>query len=98
MHPAVLRLIDQGVKAAHAQAKWVGVCGEMAGDPLAAPILTGLGIDELSMNPGSIPRTKVVLKSISSKDSIKLAQAALETESSKSARKVAKNFLEDRIS
>ncbi len=97
MHPAVLKLIDQVTKAAHTNGKWVGVCGELAGDPLAVPILIGLGVDELSMNPGSIPRTKAVLKSISLDDSKKLAQAALETESSKSARKVAKSFLEGRI-
>jgi len=48
--PAVLELIRQVIDAAHAQGKWAGVCGEMAGDPLAVPLLVGLGIDELSMS------------------------------------------------
>jgi len=48
--PAVLELIRQVVEAAHAHGKWAGACGEMTGDPLAMPLLVGLGIDELSMN------------------------------------------------
>jgi multiphosphoryl transfer protein len=55
LHPAVLRLIHQVVEAAHAQGKWVGVCGELAGDPVATAVLVGLGVDELSLNPGGIP-------------------------------------------
>ncbi|MED4582731.1 phosphoenolpyruvate--protein phosphotransferase [Brevibacillus choshinensis] len=57
-HPAILRLIDKVVQDAHAQGKWVGVCGEMAGDPLYAKELVGLGVDELSMTPTSIPKMK----------------------------------------
>lgn len=57
-HPAVIRLIDLTIRAAHAKAKWVGLCGEMAGDPLAAPLLLGLGLDEFSMAPASIPLVK----------------------------------------
>jgi phosphoenolpyruvate-protein phosphotransferase len=96
MHPAVLKLIDQVTKAAHSRGKWVGVCGELAGDPIAAPVLIGLGVDELSMNPGSIPRTKVVLKSISLHETVELAQLVLNAVSSDAARLAAKNFLEDR--
>lgn len=51
LHPAVLRLIEQVVQAAHAVGKWVGVCGELAGEAEAVPILVGLGVDELSVNP-----------------------------------------------
>jgi phosphocarrier protein FPr len=63
-HPAVLSLIRQVVEAAHAQGKWVGVCGEMAGDPLAIPLLVGLGIDELSMSAPGIPRAKQIIQAL----------------------------------
>lgn len=53
-HPSVLRLIRHVIDAAHAAGKWVGVCGEMAGDPAAIPLLLGLGLDEFSMSAGSI--------------------------------------------
>lgn len=53
-HPAVLRLIRQVIEAAHAKGKWVGMCGEMAGDLVAIPILLGMGLDEFSMSASSI--------------------------------------------
>lgn len=61
-HPAILRLLDNIVKAGHAQGIWVGMCGEMAGDPLAAPLLAALGFDELSMSAPAIPRVKEVIR------------------------------------
>jgi phosphoenolpyruvate-protein phosphotransferase len=61
LHPAVLRLIQQTIDAAHARGKWVGVCGELAAMPKAIPLLVGLGIDELSMAPRAIPRAKALL-------------------------------------
>ncbi len=62
LHPAVLRLIKQVVEAAHARDVWVGVCGELGGDPLAAPVLVGLGVDELSMAAPSIPSVKAAIR------------------------------------
>lgn len=61
-HPAVLRLLDGVVKAGHAHGIWVGMCGEMAGDPLAAPLLTAMGFDELSMSAPAIPRVKKIIR------------------------------------
>lgn len=63
-HPAVLRLIKMTVEAAHKEGKWVGMCGEMAGDPLAIPLLAVIGLDELSMGSQRVlDAKKVVLES-----------------------------------
>ncbi len=61
LHPAVLRQIARVIQAAHAAGRWVGLCGELAGDPTAIPVLLGLGLDEFSMAASSIPTAKAVL-------------------------------------
>lgn len=53
------------MKAAHKHGKWVGICGELAADPKAVPILMGLGVDELSMSPNSIPLVKAQIRTLS---------------------------------
>ncbi|RKY74408.1 phosphoenolpyruvate--protein phosphotransferase, partial [candidate division KSB1 bacterium] len=63
-HPAVLRLIKQTVEAGHKHGIWVGLCGEMATDPHAIPILIGLGLDELSVTPLSLLEVKRVIRSL----------------------------------
>jgi phosphoenolpyruvate-protein phosphotransferase len=65
LNPAVLRLIHHVIKSAHHNNKWVGLCGELAGEPVAIPILLGLGIDELSMNPHTIPLAKEIIRKLS---------------------------------
>ncbi len=77
LHPSVLRLIQMTVNSAHQQGKWAGVCGEIAADPAAAPILVGLGVDELSMNPADIPRLKATLRAIEPDQAAALAEKAL---------------------
>lgn len=77
LHPAVLRLIDQTVRAADAAGKWVGVCGGVAGDPLGALILTGLGVTELSMSIPSIAAVKAHLRSVSRAQARTIARQAL---------------------
>ncbi|MGI4859621.1 MAG: putative PEP-binding protein, partial [Janthinobacterium lividum] len=62
LHPAVLRLIRQTVDGARRHAKWVGVCGGLAGDPLGASILAGFGVDELSMSASDIGAVKARLR------------------------------------
>ncbi|MBW1887258.1 MAG: phosphoenolpyruvate--protein phosphotransferase [Deltaproteobacteria bacterium] len=69
-HPAILRMIQQVVKAAKDTGIKVALCGEMAGDPFCATILLGLGIDELSMNAASIPLDKKIIRSISMKEAL----------------------------
>lgn len=63
--PALLRLIDMTVKAAKANGKWVGVCGNMAADPDMAAILVGLGVKELSVSPANVPAVKFLIRSVS---------------------------------
>jgi phosphoenolpyruvate-protein kinase (PTS system EI component) len=77
LHPAVLRLIDIVCKAAHAKKRWVGLCGELGGDPLAIPVLLGLGLDELSMTPKSIPLSKQQVRLYSQEEAREIAQEAL---------------------
>jgi phosphotransferase system enzyme I (PtsI) len=69
LHPAILRLIHHTVEAGHRAGIPVALCGEMAGEPLYIPILLGLGLDELSMNPLSIPRVKRIIRMISYQES-----------------------------
>ena len=77
LHPAVLQLIDITVRAAHANGKWVGVCGELAADPLAVPILVGLGVDELSVSARSIPEVKARIRDLNMAQLKLLAAQAL---------------------
>ncbi len=66
--PAVLFLIERTVSAAHAAGKWVGICGEMAGDPLALPFLLGIGTDELSMVGGRIAKLKEAIRGLAARE------------------------------
>jgi len=79
--PAVLRLVRDVVQAAHQRGKWVGMCGELAGEPLAIPLLLGLGLDELSMNPPAIPLVKQIVRSFTMEETRQIAQVALTMES-----------------
>jgi phosphocarrier protein FPr len=77
MNPAVLRLIAQTVEGAHANGKWVGVCGGIASDPQAVPILVGLGVDELSVSVPSVPTVKAEVRGRTLEECKALAQRAL---------------------
>lgn len=77
-HPAVLRLIDHTIRSAHAAGKWVGLCGEFAGDALAVPVLLGLGLDEFSMAPARILEVKQTIRAWRMEESLPIARAALE--------------------
>jgi len=85
-HPAVLRLIASTVKAAHAHGKWVGVCGALASESLAVPMLVGLGVDELSVSVPLIPTIKARVRELEYKACQSLAQHVLGLESAEQVR------------
>lgn len=76
--PALLRALREVVRAGHANGIRVGICGELAGDPRATPLLVGLGLDELSMNAASIPAVKARIRQLSRADAQRIAAVALE--------------------
>jgi phosphoenolpyruvate-protein kinase (PTS system EI component) len=76
-HPAVLKLIHRTIQKAHENGRWVGLCGEMAGDPLAAPLLLGMGLDEFSMSPSAIPAIKELIRGLNTVDCERIAKEAL---------------------
>jgi phosphoenolpyruvate-protein kinase (PTS system EI component) len=88
-HPAVLRLIRRVVQAAHQLAKPVAVCGELASDPLAIPVLVGLGVDDLSVNPAAVPRTKSIIHRLNGAEAAALAETVLQADSAPAARRIA---------
>lgn len=86
LHPSVLQLIAQTVKSAHTHGKWVGICGELAGERQAVPILLGLGVDELSMSASRIPLVKAQIRTLNYKECKELAKQALQCESATAVR------------
>ena len=86
LNPGVLQLIAWTVQAAHAEGKWVGVCGGIAGDPQAVPLLIGMGVDELSVSVPVIPSIKAQIRRLQFSDCQALAQQALTLESAAQVR------------
>ncbi len=85
-NPSILRLIKMVIDGAHKAKKWVGMCGEMAGDPISVPILLGLGLDEFSMSAGSVLSTRKLIRSLNFADMQILALHALNQESQEDVR------------
>jgi phosphotransferase system enzyme I (PtsI) len=82
-HPGILRLIKMTVDAGLAHGIWTGICGEMAGDLTALPLLLGLGVTELSVTPSMVPRVKMLIRSIEMSEARKLGEFALDSDSPK---------------
>ncbi|MGH7989892.1 MAG: phosphoenolpyruvate--protein phosphotransferase [Limisphaerales bacterium] len=80
-HPAIVRLIKMTVDASHKHGAWTGVCGEIAGDPALAPLLIGLGVDELSAAPTVVPQVKYIVRRLKLSEAQALAAFALQCES-----------------
>ncbi|HFI0592239.1 TPA: phosphoenolpyruvate--protein phosphotransferase [Streptococcus suis] len=76
-NPSILRLINNVIQAAHAEGKWAGMCGEMAGDQQAVPLLVGMGLDEFSMSATSVLRTRSLMKKLDTAKMEEYAQRAL---------------------
>ena len=93
MHPAVLRLIKQVIDQGHTAGICVGLCGEMAAEPMAIPILLGLGLDEFSMNPMSIPQAKGIIRKWDTRQAALLAKQALQCETPSDVQSLAANWL-----
>ncbi|HTW11300.1 MAG TPA: phosphoenolpyruvate--protein phosphotransferase [Solirubrobacteraceae bacterium] len=91
--PAVLRLIRDTVAGAAAHGRWTGVCGEMAGDPVAAILLAGLGVTELSMAPALIPEVKAALRRVDLTAASRVAERALEAVDAQAARALVADLL-----
>lgn len=86
LQPAVLRLIQQTVTAGHAAGIWVGICGELAGNATAVPVLIGLGLDELSMSAPAVPDVKEAIRRLQLADAQRIAAAALQLESAQAVK------------
>ncbi|MCD6396669.1 MAG: phosphoenolpyruvate--protein phosphotransferase [Spirochaetaceae bacterium] len=97
MHPAVLRAISEISNKAQKAGVEVDVCGELASNPLAVPILVGLGINELSVSPTRIPLVKWIVKSISYEEAFQLAKEALNSDNGEEVREKARAFFRKKL-
>lgn len=93
-NPSLLRLIKLVIDAAHKEGKWAGMCGEMAGDHLAIPLLLGLGLDEFSMSATSILSARALMSQLKLDDLKDLAEKALNKEDNVEVMDMVKNYLE----
>jgi len=96
LHPAILRLIKHTIDAAHQAGRWMGMCGEMAGDLEAIPILLGLGLDEFSMNAPAIPRAKAMIRSLSMDEAREIATQALSMTRADEVRNHVRSYIKGR--
>ena len=85
-HPAVLQMLKTVITAGHRRNVWVGMCGEMAGDPLATILLVGLGLDEFSVAPAVLPEIKKIIRSVKASEARRIADRALAMESDEEIR------------
>lgn len=90
-HPTILRLVKMVIDAAHKEGKWTGMCGEMASDPIAIPLLIGLGLDEFSTNPQTILQTKKIIRALTREEAQHLAEKALSMATSEQVETLVKN-------
>jgi phosphoenolpyruvate-protein phosphotransferase (PTS system enzyme I) len=93
-HPAIIRLIKTTIDVGHEHGIWVGICGEMAANPLMAPLLMGLGIDEFSMSPSAVPLVKAAIRSVRFHEAEELAKLVLASESALKVLQLCRQLIE----
>ncbi|QEH45504.1 phosphoenolpyruvate-protein phosphotransferase PtsI [Aggregatibacter actinomycetemcomitans] len=93
MSPSVLNLIKQVINASHAEGKWTGMCGELAGDERATILLLGMGLDEFSMSAISVPRIKKLIRNVNFQDAKALAEKALQQPTAAEIESLVSDFL-----
>ena len=93
MSPSVLSLIKQVIDASHAEGKWTGMCGELAGDENATILLLGMGLDEFSMSAISVPRIKKLIRNVNYQDAKFLAEKALQQPTAAEIERLVADFL-----
>jgi phosphotransferase system enzyme I (PtsI) len=96
-HPAILRLIKEVIECAHARGIWVGVCGEMSGDPVLAVLLIGMGIDHLSTSALVLPRVKKAIRSVTLKQARDIAEGARQFSTSEEIRQYTEEKLRETV-
>ncbi|MCW9718203.1 phosphoenolpyruvate-protein phosphotransferase PtsI [Avibacterium sp. 21-599] len=96
MTPSVLSLIKQVIDASHAEGKWTGMCGELAGDERATLLLLGMGLDEFSMSAISVPRIKKLIRNVNYQDAKVLAEKALAQPTAADIEKLVADFLAEK--
>ena len=92
-HPAILRLVKMVIDASHAEGKWTGMCGEMAGDSIAIPLLLGLGLDEFSMSAPSMLKARNQINQLTQIEMKQLAEKALSMQTSEQVKQYVKETL-----
>lgn len=95
MHPSVLRLIRNVIEVSHGKGKFTGMCGELAGNPLATVLLLGMGLDEFSMSPSSILKVKKIVNSVNISYARQVAQHAMTLSSALEIENYMKRVLKD---
>jgi phosphotransferase system enzyme I (PtsI) len=93
LNPSILRLVKLTIDGAHSQGKWCGMCGEMAGDPQAAPVLLGLGLDEFSMSASRILPTRKIVTSLEYGQMKEMAEKALKCQTEAEVKELVKSLL-----
>ncbi|WP_386693661.1 phosphoenolpyruvate-protein phosphotransferase PtsI [Lonepinella sp. MS14435] len=95
MSPSVLGLIKQVIDASHAESKWTGMCGELAGDERATILLLGMGLDEFSMSAISVPAIKKIIRNVNYQDAKALAEKALQVPTAVEIEQLVNDFLQE---
>ncbi len=98
LNPALLRLLKGAIEQAHKKGKWVGLCGEIAGDSRLAPVFVGLGFDELSMSSGFIPQVKAVVSRLKTDDCQQLVRKAIEAATTSENERLLQQFYQEHFS